>query len=275
MTKIVKRALFFSFFAYFFSWLLWLPLYAGRLGFSIPGWIPSFHFLGSFGPILAAFLFLFRYRDGAVSLHGTVRRMFTLPKIATMTRIEVAAITLSPVFFLVAVLVSQAVATNSQQGLLVFMNGVIGGSFLLKLVLDLFTFGFGEETGWRGVLVPLLQSRFSIVQTAVITTFIWAGWHLPMFLYRDGYVGMSGGMILGWFMSLFFGSVTLSYLLNRSKGSILIVALFHTTIDFAFTYDRLSQENATTIGVAVTVLGMVLLLKEVRNKSKKYVLEEV
>lgn len=41
--------------------------------------------------------------------------------------------------------------------------------------------------------------------------------------------------MLGWIFSLFTGSILLTWLYKASKASILICAVFHSTIDIAFT----------------------------------------
>jgi hypothetical protein len=42
----------------------------------------------------------------------------------------------------------------------------------------------GEEIGWRGFLVLELAKRHSFAATAIISGFIWAMWHYPIFLLR-------------------------------------------------------------------------------------------
>ena len=61
----------------------------------------------------------------------------------------------------------------------------VGGVLVLVLLMN----GFGEETGWRGFALPLLQRRFSPLTAMLVLAVIWAGWHLPMFLVVDGFRG--------------------------------------------------------------------------------------
>ena len=82
-----------------------------------------------------------------------------------------------------------------------------------------------EELGWRGLALPLLQRRLAPIWAGLILGVVWGFWHLPAFL-------LSGTQQSAWsFTPFFLGSVALSVivtpLFNRSRGSILLPALFH------------------------------------------------
>ncbi len=92
---------------------------------------------------------------------------------------------------------------------------------------------FGEETGWRGFALPLLQRRHGALAAALLVTPIWALWHLPYFFtlatYRDfapvGYVGFVFGLACG--------SIVLTWLYNGTGGSILACAVWHGVFNLA------------------------------------------
>ena len=263
---LLKQILLYMVLAMGISWLLWFPLYGEALGVQVPHFLPKYHFLGAFGPITAAFVvrYLFAGSRGVTQLW---QRMWQVPHLQKSDIKTVLAILGAPFFFLLLAVGVDAGIQGSLQPFLELLAVVFSFGFVSKLFFDLVTFGFGEEVGWRGVITPLLQSRYSVVTAAVLTTAVWSLWHAPMFLYRDGYVQMVGPMMIGWLLSLFTGSVILSYLLNKSKGSLLVVAFFHSIIDFAFTYDRSSQLGATLIGALVTFLGIGLLVRIVKAKQ--------
>lgn len=82
-----------------------------------------------------------------------------------------------------------------------------------------------EEFGWRGVLQPLLQRKFSPFWSGLIVGIIWGIWHIPSFLG-------SGTPQSAWdFGPFFIGIVAIAVILtplfNVSKGSLFIAALFH------------------------------------------------
>ena len=85
-----------------------------------------------------------------------------------------------------------------------------------------------EEFGWRGLALPLLQRKFAPIWAGLILGVIWGLWHLPAFL-------LSGTQQSEWSFTAFFAgclaiSVIATALLNRSRGSILLSALFHFSL---------------------------------------------
>lgn len=86
----------------------------------------------------------------------------------------------------------------------------------------------GEEFGWRGLMLPLLQRKFSPFWASLILGTVWAIWHVPAFL-------MSGTPQSAWsfgpfFLGLIAIAVILTPLFNASRGSLLIAIFYHLNI---------------------------------------------
>jgi membrane protease YdiL (CAAX protease family) len=138
-------------------------------------------------------------------------------------------------------------------------------------IYNLVFFGFGEETGWRGFALPRLQTRFSALKATLVLTLFWALWHWPLFLYRPGYASMGPGGAAGWLLSLLTGSVLLTWLYNSSRGSVMVCAIFHATIDIAFTSDYLDKNIVGLMGMCITLWGIaVILIYKPRNLSRSF-----
>jgi membrane protease YdiL (CAAX protease family) len=133
-------------------------------------------------------------------------------------------------------------------------------NLLTYFIYNLLFFGFGEEVGWRGFALPRFQKKFNALTSSVLLTALWAIWHLPLFYYRPGYLTMDTAGIVGWTFSLLTGSVLLTWLFNSSGGSILICAVFHSTIDIAFTADIANKNIANYIGFLITVWGVLTII---------------
>lgn len=93
------------------------------------------------------------------------------------------------------------------------------------LVQSLFLGPIGEEFGWRGLALPLLQRKFAPFWASLILGFIWAIWHAPAFV-------LSGTPQSAWsfgpfFLGLVAITVILTPLFNASRGSLLIAVIYH------------------------------------------------
>jgi hypothetical protein len=64
----------------------------------------------------------------------------------------------------------------------------------------------------------------------------------------------------GWLFSLVTGSVLLTWFFNSSRGSILICAVFHATIDIAFTADFADKRIVNYMGFLITVWGILTVI---------------
>lgn len=64
-------------------------------------------------------------------------------------------------------------------------TGVIQGFVVTATIgiLAAAAFGFGEELGWRGFLVPELAKITTFTNVAVISGAIWALWHWPLIIF--------------------------------------------------------------------------------------------
>ena len=101
------------------------------------------------------------------------------------------------------------------------------------LLLITFVGALGEETGWRGYALPQLQRRFSPLASSFIIAVAWFLWHLPQFFVIATYRDSSPVQYAGMFIGLLCGAVVLTWLYNRSGGSILLVIVWHGLYNFA------------------------------------------
>ncbi len=70
---------------------------------------------------------------------------------------------------------------------------------------------------------------------------------------------MSAAAIVGWLFSLVTGAVLLTWLYNSSRGSILVVALFHATVDVAFTSTVSTPPVVNIAGALVSICGVLVV----------------
>lgn len=241
--------------AYLISWLIWLPLYSTRIGLPALPVLPYHHALGGLGPMIAAILTT-RFYGKAGELGQLFRRCLKL----------------RPVLYTLIALLAPFILVLIAFGIGFLKDGVtpLWGEMLQSgehpefgfagfLLFNLLFFGFGEETGWRGFAFPRLADRFGPLTATFLLTPLWAAWHIPLFLYRPTYMSMDTAGIIGWIFSLLTGSVLLSWLYQRSHGSIWVCALFHATMDVAFMAKFSNAQMIGYTGFLVTIWGIVML----------------
>jgi membrane protease YdiL (CAAX protease family) len=82
---------------------------------------------------------------------------------------------------------------------------------------------FTEVPGWRGFLLPRLQSNYTPLVASLIVGGIWASWHLPLLLSDP--TGQRPP--LQFFVLVVAQSVAFTWVYNGTRGSVLLVILMH------------------------------------------------
>ena len=241
--------------AYIISWTIWLPLFGHVLGVPNLPALPFQHAIGGLGPLIAAFIttWIFLKKEGIKSLAAKCFKIKPL--------IYFAVALVSPfILAFIALLFSYGIDKTP-----IYLPGILSTkefpqcNILFLFIYNLVFFGFGEEAGWRGFALPRIQNRMNALTSSIVLTVFWALWHLPLFFYRPGYTAMDTAGIFGWIFSLLTGSILLTWLYNSSRASILICAVFHSTIDIAFTAD-ISKNAVNYMGILITVWGILTIL---------------
>jgi uncharacterized protein len=255
-----KLAIYFSL-AYLISWTIWLPLYAPKLGLPV---LPFHHGWGGLGPLLASVICIYSF-EGKIGVRKLIARWVQFKPIAAFAlALFVPFVLLAASIWLVSLFNNSLVSFNGFFSSNEFPQLSFFGFFIYNLVF----FGFGEEVGWRGFALPKLLGKHSPVVASIILTAFWAVWHWPLFYYRPGYVAMGFAEITGWFFSLLTGSFLFTWLYQFSKGSILACALFHSTVDIAFTSKAATPNVVNALGMLITLLGLgVFISLWLKNKK--------
>jgi len=117
----------------------------------------------------------------------------------------------------------------------------------------------GEEIGWRGYVLPRLQAKHNALAASLILGIIWGFWHLPKFLSHWNTVSFA------WFMvHILAASVLYTWMYNGTKGSLLLVTLFHASTNTAGLFmplaNTVSSENMGTYMIYVLLEVLTALI---------------
>jgi len=131
--------------------------------------------------------------------------------------------------------------------------------YALTFAVTILVQGGNEEPGWRGFLQPELQRRFSPLVAAILVSFAWSLWHLPLFfngVYEESALiaGMTGGAVYRLFLAIF-----LAWFFIRSGGNVFLACWMHTTLNLMPTLLPLYVPGLVILWILVTA---VIVLKE-------------
>ena len=134
-----------------------------------------------------------------------------------------------PAIWLLGIVVSRALGMEIPGSNYPALDVKLVGMVLLFFLMNFIHGGLSEEPGWRGFALPRLQARFSPFVASLILGVLWAVWHAP---------GRLGGIeaksledtLVEWVLILFVTFIY-TWLFNRTKGSILVTALVHPSMN--------------------------------------------
>lgn len=215
--------------SYTFSWIIWFPIVAVRQGWTQWNVPYALYYVGSFGPMIAA-LITIAFTQGRKGITNLFSRVV---KWRVEFRYYGFAIFAPIGLFILALLLNRIVTGDwSNIKLLGQPDYLPALGPYGTLGLWFATYGLGEEIGWRGYALPRLQRTHTAAASTLILSLLWAGWHLPTFLFRDTYIALG---LLGFPMFailMIFTSMVFTWLYNSTRGSILIVIIFHAVFNW-------------------------------------------
>jgi uncharacterized protein len=136
---------------------------------------------------------------------------------------------------------------------------VLIGLVAVKFFYQFFFFNAtGEEVGWRGFVLPRMQSFMSPLLACLVMNIFWPLWHLFLWMaegksiFSPEYWGRT-------YLELLPATVIISWLYNRSKGSILVAGIAHAAANTAFAFFPNLDWTVFTLTAAAAALVLVLV----------------
>lgn len=90
-------------------------------------------------------------------------------------------------------------------------------------IIVFFQAGLAEEIGWRGYGLPGLQKQYGALVASLLLGTIWGIWHFHPQNFSNLWP-----LALWYFIDIIAFTILITWVYNNTKGSILLVALFHT-----------------------------------------------
>lgn len=224
--------------AFAISWCSW-PLYAAGL-------MPQFEFL-PIGPLAAA-LMVIGLAEGRAGFRAWGRRLIRW-RVGWVW--YAVALLLPPLMALVTGFANMALGAPAPGLAQVTWSGLLA-VFAVRLVNPL-DGPLGEEPGFRGYALPLLQARWAPLRSAALLGVVVALWHVPLVVF--------GQLSLIGLPTTFAITFLYVWLFNRTGGSVLLTYLFHdsqgTFTVGSFGFSGAEAGRAELIYFAVVVLAVL------------------
>jgi membrane protease YdiL (CAAX protease family) len=226
---------------YTISWSLWSVWAISETGATLTGTL--LFVLGGLGPFAAGAVLV---RASGRSVRTWLRGIF---EARVALRYYALALAFPVVLFLGAAVIHIVVFDGAVTPDV--LPGVIEYPLFLGFIV---LFGGGlEEPGWRGYLLPALQETYSPLTAGLLVGVVWAGWHLPL-VFIPGTIQYTLPLGL-YLLQLVELSILLTWLTNRSDGSVLPAMLLHAGGNALLNYYPVGG-----VAGATTILGVGLLV---------------
>lgn len=201
------------------SWSCWLlvPVVKAKAESDYPS--NALFFLGGFGPSLVA-IALVAISSRRTGLRAWLQRCLTWQGKPGWLVLAF----LSPLAVL-----TLAAATHIARGGSVPPSPAIGhiGLFIGNFFLVFLVGGpLGEELGWRGFALPVMQARLGWRAASLALGVVWGVWHLPLFFILES--AQNSGSMAAFFVLIVATSVFYAWLYQRSNASVLPALALHT-----------------------------------------------
>ena len=274
-----RTVLIYCLLAFLISWLAKFIFCAEDLGWIVTV-VPTgvLQLIASYGPSLAGLIvYNLEFRR-----KGWIAVMHSLTRVNVRMRWYLLALFFELASFILIVLFANLTGYGDTS----FISDEISNSILMFFVntftLTLLT-GLGEEIGWRGFLLPKLQSRFPVITAALILAFINSLWHLRTDLLSLLMKGDIHGFIIGYFPDMGLRILIslpivfiMVYLFNKTGGSLFIMILYHGSANASWEWvkqvTRIPDPSYLlplwTVFLWLTaILFVPALLRQARNKE--------
>ena len=245
-----------------FSWAHWLAVIASQRGRLTTTF--SLSSIAIFGPLVAAVVVLIGAPDDRRRWLRSLSQWRIPPYAAAI------AVLLPPLTFICCLAVATAVTPGAPH-----VPAPPVGTIIAVFAGMFVTAGVGEESGWRGFLLPELRRSVGPVHASLIIAVVWFVWHSPLFWV----IGATQQHIpaSAFALVILSYSLILTWLVEVSNNSTLAAMLFHTTANVSFWLAQMYVKNLPQYDVlfrvyvgavvAFAVIAAVLLVCRDRKAS--------
>lgn len=136
-------------------------------------------------------------------------------------------------------------------------------------ILPMIFLGGLEELGWRYILQPALEERFSFIIATFITAIIWSVWHLPLFFIEGtSQYNWSFGIFTIMVFGLSFALATVRYISKSIWLCILLHSAVNGMMSSWFVSDSITIKSVAALAMIVVSYAIVMHHKKNSGMQK-------
>jgi len=130
----------------------------------------------------------------------------------------------------------------------------------------------GEETGWRGYLLPSVEKKFGVINSSLIVSLIWSFWHAPIWFLGTGY---SGEVLIKYIIVFIICITCLGFIMGICYHwckTLLVPAWMHFTFNFLgelFTGSLVDLVSCYALLYLITAAGFLIFYVFFKRNDKK------
>ena len=121
-------------------------------------------------------------------------------------------------------------------------------------------------------MLPRLQQKLSPCKASLVIGIVWGCWHLPLFFIAS--TSQYGTSFHVFLIAAICYSIAITWVFNRTNGSLMISILFHTaintTLEMIYGVMEIISSHVYTIAMVIVVITSLILLDMIKRKHIKY-----
>lgn len=125
--------------------------------------------------------------------------------------------------------------------------------------------GGNEELGWRGIMQPELEKRFSFPIATMITGCFWMAWHIPLwFVEGTSQQGINFGLYCIYGLILSFWLATI----YKKTNSVFFCSIFHGFANLLISFFMIKVNWILVVGLVAALVFSIWLYYQGANEEK-------
>lgn len=124
-----------------------------------------------------------------------------------------------------------------------------------SIVISAIPGAFMEELGWRGFALPRLQVKNTALIASVILGLVWGLWHVPSMIFFGEQSALNISVAI---INFIPGTILFTWLFNNTRGSLLLVTLFHASTQYSNNFLGVIPTQTANILTWLVAIAVVL-----------------